>query len=616
MTNRIEDYAMIGDCRTAALVSKSGSIDWLCLPRFDSPSCLSRLIGTREHGSWRIAPTGRIERARRRYIDGSLIVTTEFKAKQGRVEIIDFMPIGQPTSHVVRIVRGLAGRVEMFCAISPRFGYGEVVPWAEKLNPNAVMFISGPDMLVLRSKVPLEAEDKGAKGTFSVKKGEEVSFVLSYGLSYLEPPGAILANDELRLTTEFWREWSDRCAPAGRWTEPVRRSLITLKGLSYAPSGGIVAAATTSLPEKLGSSRNWDYRYCWIRDAAFTLLAFLRSGHYDEAHDFRDWLLRAVAGSPEELQIMYGVAGERKLQEAEIPWLPGYENSAPVRVGNAAATQYQLDIYGELFDALTLATQNGLAPVDRSPKLRRIILEHLEKVWKTPDSGIWEVRGDPQHFTLSKVMAWVAFDRVAMSGRLTPDDRDRAHFRRIADEIHADVCEHGVDPERGCFTQSYGSPHLDAGLLLLAPVGFLPPSDRRIIRTIDEVERRLVRDGLVIRYETETHIDGLPPGEGAFLACSFWLVENYVLQERLQDADRLLDRLVGLANDVGLLAEEYDPLAKRFLGNFPQALSHVALVISAFALVRAEQREMSAPPVGPSVEADQTATPAGGGSPA
>jgi GH15 family glucan-1,4-alpha-glucosidase len=580
---------MIGDCRTAALVSISGSIDWLCLPRFDSPSCFSSLIGTQDHGFWQIAPTAQAERVTRRYIDGSLVVATEFQTRQGRAEIVDFMPTGHHGSHVVRMVRGLAGRVKMRCSLLVRFGYGEVVPWAEKPDDNTVLFISGPDMLVLRSSVPLDAQDRLARGTFALEKGEEASFVLSYGQSYLEPPAEIHANEELRATTRFWMDWSDRCAAADRWTDAIKRSLITLKGLSYGPSGGIVAAATTSLPEMLGSTRNWDYRYCWIRDAAFTLLAFLRAGHYDEAHSFRDWLLRAVAGSPEELQIMYGVAGERKLQETEIPWLPGYENSAPVRVGNAAATQYQLDIYGELFDALTLASKSGLTPVDRSPKLRHIILEHLQQVWREPDSGMWEIRGDPQHFTLSKVMAWVAFDRAAALEGLTPDERDRAHYRSIADEIHADICEQGVDPARGCFTQAYGSPHMDAGLLLLAPVGFLPASDERIIRTIEEVERRLLRDGLVIRYETETNIDGLPPGEGAFLACSFWLVESYVLQNRLRDAEELFDRLVGLANDVGLLAEEYDPRARRFLGNFPQALSHVALVNSGFALARAKQ---------------------------
>ncbi|MFG1428861.1 glycoside hydrolase family 15 protein [Roseixanthobacter glucoisosaccharinicivorans] len=591
MTHRIEDYAMIGDCRTAALVSTSGSIDWLCLPRFDSPSCFSSLIGTQDHGFWQIAPTAQTQRVSRRYLDGSLVVATEFRTKQGRVELVDFMPIGHRGSHVVRIVRGLAGRVKMGCSVMVRFGYGEVVPWAEKPDDNTVWFISGPDMLVLRSSVPLEAHDQLASGTFTLAKGDEASFVLSYGQSYSEPPGAIGADAELRTTTEFWTEWSDRCAAADRWTDAVKRSLITLKGLSYGPSGGIVAAATTSLPEMLGSTRNWDYRYCWIRDAAFTLLAFLRAGHYDEAHSFRDWLLRAVAGSPQELQIMYGVAGERKLQEAEIPWLPGYENSAPVRVGNAAATQYQLDIYGELFDALTLAARSGLTPVDRSPKLRHIILEHLQQVWKEPDSGMWEVRGEPQHFTLSKVMAWVAFDRAAAHEGLTPDEQDRSHYRRIADEIHADICSRGIDPERGCFTQAYGSGHMDAGLLLLAPVGFLPASDERVLRTIEEVERRLLRDGLIIRYETETDIDGLPPGEGAFLACSFWLVENYVLQDRLKDAEKIFDRLVGLANDVGLLAEEYDPHEKRFLGNFPQALSHVALVNSGFALARAKRRE-------------------------
>jgi GH15 family glucan-1,4-alpha-glucosidase len=593
MASRIEDYAMIGDCHTAALVGADGSLDWLCLPRFDSPACFAALLGGEENGLWRITPTGNVTATRRAYVDGSLVLETEFTTETGCVRLTDFMPVGQGGRHVVRIVRGLSGSCEMRLLLVVRFGYGIIVPWAEQHDQDRLVFVAGPDMLVLRSPIPLDGGDEQTTATFEVREGESFPFVLSYGLSHQDHPTAFGIKTAYNTTLGFWTSWSDQCAEAGRWTQAVKRSLITLKALTYQPTGGIAAAATTSLPEKIGGARNWDYRYCWLRDAAFAVLAFLRAGYSEEAHSFRDWLLRAVAGSPRQIQIMYGLSGERRLDEYEAPWLTGYEASAPVRIGNAAVTQSQLDVFGELFEALALAVQGGLAPVQRSPELRRVILEHLEKIWSQPDSGIWEVRGEPRQFTHSKVMAWVAFDRAAHSEPMSPDAAERSHYRAVADRIHADVCEKGIDPKRNCFVQAYGSDQMDAGLLLLALVGFLPPDDVRIRNTVAEVERRLVQNRLVLRYETASEIDGLAPGEGSFLACSFWLVENYVLQGRSADAERLFGDLVGLGNDVGLLSEEYDVADKRMLGNFPQALSHMALVNAAYALAGAHRASQS-----------------------
>ena len=589
MASRIEHYAMIGDCKTAALVGLNGSIEWLCLPRFDSPACFASLLGADEHGAWLISPEDEIRSSRRQYLDWSLILATEFETETGKVQLTDFMPVNQEGSHIIRLVRGLDGTVKMQFKLVVRFGYGITVPWTDQLDEKTLVFVAGSDMLILRSSVDLKGEDTQTSGTFSVEKDECIFFVLSYGLSHLDHPTALDVDRAFQETRDYWIKWSDRCSDAGRWTDNAKRSLITLKGLSYLPTGGIVASVTTSLPEQIGGSRNWDYRYCWVRDAAFTLLAFLNAGYGEEAHSFRDWLVRALAGSPEQIQIMYGVGGERRLAEEVVPWLPGYEGSAPVRIGNAAASQSQLDIFGELFDALILALKGGLDPVRRSPKLQSIILEHLEQIWAEPDDGIWEVRGPPQQFTLSKVMAWVAFDRAASTDRLTEDKNDRDRYRAIAETIHANICQNGIDPRRNCFTQAYGSDRMDAGLLLIAPVGFLPPDDERIRNTVLEIERRLLVNGLVLRYETESGIDGLPSGEGAFLACSFWLVDNFIQQNRLADAEALFARLVGLSNDVGLLAEEYDPVAKRHLGNFPQAFSHVAMVNSAFALARAKK---------------------------
>jgi GH15 family glucan-1,4-alpha-glucosidase len=585
MAGRIEDYAMIGDCGSAALVGRDGSIDWLCWPRFDSAACFAALLGTPDHGRWQIAPAGPAD-SRRRYLDGTLILETVFETETGSAAVVDFMPIGADNPSVVRIVTGLTGTVDFRTDLTLRFDYGITIPWVSRVDETTVTMVAGPSQTVLRTPIALEGEDLHSVGEFSIAAGETVPFTLTYRASHLPLPPAIDPTEALRQTEAFWVEWSGRCADAGPYTEMVRRSIITLKGLSYLPTGGIVAAPTTSLPEQLGGSRNWDYRYCWVRDATFTLLAFMNAGYQDEARVWRDWMLRAIAGSPAQMQIMYGVGGERRLDEWEIPWLPGYEGSAPVRVGNAAAAQLQLDIYGELADAMATAMRGGLARVPRGDALRRTILEHLEQIWTLPDEGIWEIRGEPQHFTHSKVMAWVAFDRAAQAEVL---ESRRARWQALADRVHEDVCRNAVDPERGCFVQAYGSTHMDASLLMLAGVGFLPPQDPRIQKTVAAIERDLMVDGLVQRYDTGHGVDGLPPGEGAFLACSFWLADNYIMQGRLDDARRLFERLVGLANDLGLLAEEYDPRGRRQLGNFPQAFSHVALVNTALNLVRAER---------------------------
>jgi len=587
MPSLIEDYAMIGDMRTAALVCKNGSLDWLCFPRFDSAACFAALLGTPEHGRWLIGPKAEA-RIRRRYRPGTLILETTFTTKTGKATLIDFMPIEEPHSTVVRLVVGNEGTVRMHTDLVIRFDYGISVPWVNRHDETTISATAGPSMLVIRTPVPLKGKDLRTQGAFTVRKGETVPFVMTHVLSHLPLPLPLDVEVALAATEKYWKDWSNRSAFDGKWHRPVQRSLLTLKALSYRPTGGIVAAVTTSLPEQIGGPRNWDYRYCWLRDATFTLLAFLNAGYLQEATDWQHWLLRSIAGSADQIQTMYGVAGERRLDEWQIGWLPGYENSAPVRVGNAAALQLQLDIYGELADTMTQAIKGGLPPVPRRTEIREVFLGHLEKVWREPDEGIWEIRGARQHFTHSKVMAWVAFDRACRSSRL--DKKERAHWKTVADTIHAHVCLHGVDPEKNCFVQSYGSDCMDASLLLLPIVGFLPAKDRRIRNTVAEIEKRLQVDGLVLRYETRSGVDGLPPGEGAFLACSFWLVDNYVLQGRMADARRLLERLLKLRNDVGLLAEEYDPRAKRMLGNFPQAFSHVALVNSALNFLHAAAR--------------------------
>jgi GH15 family glucan-1,4-alpha-glucosidase len=593
---RIEDYALIGDCLTAALVGRNGSIDWLSLPRFDSGACFAALLGVPEHGRWLIGPAEPAVRVERRYLDGSLILATMFETAEGAVELVDFMRPRRRLPQLVRLVRGLRGRVAMCTEFILRFDYGAVVPWVERLpDASGLSATAGPERVVLRTPVPLRGEDLKTVGEFTVAAGETVPFVLSHGPSHQPVPPPVNPERALPDAETFWRRWSDRCTSAGPWSDVVRRSLVVLKGLTYAPTGGIVAAATTSLPEQLGGVRNWDYRYCWLRDTTFTLLALMHAGYYDEARRWRDWLFRAVAGSPDQLQIMYGLGGERRLSEWEVPWLPGYEGSRPVRIGNAAVNQIQLDVYGEILDALYHAQSHGLPPHRHGNAVGTVMLKHLARIWDQPDEGIWEVRGPRQHFTHSKVMAWVAFDRsVKILEQRGGTGKTTQRWRHIRDRIHADICRNAFDPELGSFVQSYGSKALDASLLLLPLVGFLPPTDPRIIGTVAAIERRLFVDGFVYRYDTGEVKDGLPPGEGAFLACSFWLADNFILQGRITEARELFEHLLSLCNDVGLLAEEYDPHLKRQLGNFPQAFSHVALVNTAFNLTRsqgpAEQR--------------------------
>jgi GH15 family glucan-1,4-alpha-glucosidase len=580
---------MIGDCETAALVGRDGSIDWLCWPRFDSGACFAALLGEPEQGRWLIAPKQPATRATRRYIDGSLILVTIFETKTGTVELVDFMPPRDGVADLVRLIRGVSGHVDLHTEFVLRFDYGSVVPWIERLKDGGgLRAIAGPEMAVLRTSVPLHGHDFRTCGDFTVDAGDVVPFVLSYGSSLSPPPREIDAAGALYETEAFWRSWSDRCAPAGIWTDAVKRSLAVLKGLTYLPTGGMVAAPTTSLPEQAGGVRNWDYRYCWLRDATFTLLAFGSAGYSEEAQEWRNWLLRAVAGKPTQLQIMYGVGGERRLPEYQVPWLTGFEAARPVRIGNAAATQLQLDVYGEIADAMFQARLHGLPPAERWSAIGRAFLDHLESIWREPDEGIWEVRGPRQHFTHSKVMAWVAFDRAVKSVEQLGAQGPIERWRMTRDAIHADVCRNGFDAELDSFVQAYGSKALDASLLLLPIVGFLPPTDPRIVGTVRAIERRLLVDGVVYRYDTGQTEDGLPPGEAAFVACSFWFVDNLILQGRLVEARSMFERLLSCRNDVGLLAEEYDPQLRRQMGNFPQAFSHVALVNTAYNLTRYE----------------------------
>ena len=590
MASRIEDYALIGDCETAALVSRDGSIDWLCWPRFDSDACFAALLGTVDNGHWRIAPCDEEVTITRRYRPGTLILETRFETADGAVTLIDFMPITRgPGSDIVRLVVGEEGRVAMSIDLVLRFGFGSIVPWVSRLENGTVRAIAGPDMVTLQTPVHIRGRNMTSYGEFTVGAGETVPFLLNYEPSHLPLPTPIDIHAALRETEEYWTQWTARCRSAGPWSDTVVRSLITLKALTFRPTAGIVAAPTTSLPESIGGTRNWDYRFCWLRDATLTLFAFMTAGYYQEAHDWREWLLRAVAGSPDQIQIMYGIGGERRLSEWEVPWLPGYEGSTPVRIGNAAHNQLQLDVFGEVMDALHQARRSGLTTDESGWAVQRSLLTHLSRVWAEPDEGIWEMRGPRRHFTYSKVMAWVAFDRAIKSAEAFGLEGPVESWRARRDEIHAEVCERGFDEGLGSFVQSYGSHCLDASLLLLPSVGFLPADDPRIAGTIAAIERDLTRDGLVLRYRPELVDDGLPGGEGAFLACSFWLVDAYILQERWEEARALFGRLVALTNDVGLLSEEYDPRAKRMLGNFPQAFSHVALVNSAYNLTRADK---------------------------
>ncbi|MGO8925213.1 MAG: glycoside hydrolase family 15 protein [Xanthobacteraceae bacterium] len=585
MSTPIEDYALIGDCRSAALVSRDGSIDWLCWPRFDSEACFAALLGNRDHGRWLVAPRDKA-RITRQYRPNTLILETHFETAEGAVVLVDFMPFHGERSEIVRLVHGTRGRVRMHTELILRFGYGAIVPWVTRLETGVLRAIAGPDMVLLRTPVHLKGKNMTTVGEFTVMRGETIPLALSYARSHRPVPPARDPTASLEATEKFWKDWTEKCRAAGEWTDAVRRSMITLKALTYAPTGGIVAAPTTSLPEQIGGERNWDYRYCWLRDATLTLLGAMHAGYYEEAEAWREWLLRAVAGSPDQLQIMYGIAGERRLSEWVADWLPGYEKSAPVRIGNAAHTQLQLDMFGEIMDVHHQARRGGLTTNDSGWDAQIKFLEYLARIWREPDQGIWEMRGPAQHFTYSKVMAWVAFDRTIKSAESFGLEGPLDEWRNLRDEICDDVCTRGYDKKLGTFVQAYGSEQLDASLLLLPNVGFLPVTDPRIAGTIKAVERSLLRDGLVMRYSTEDVEDALPPGEGAFLACSFWLVDVYILQERLEEAENLFRRLVGLCNEVGLLSEEYDPSSKRLIGNFPQAFSHVALVNSAYNLTR------------------------------
>lgn len=587
MASRIEDYALIGNCRSAALISNEGSIDWLCFPRFDAPSCLAALLGDANNGRWKISPSSPIRQVSRRYRGDTLIIETTFTTDEGVATLIDFMPSSLSHSSVVRIVAGVKGRVLFDMDLVMRFDYGRTVPWVESHGPNTLTAVAGPEMLVVHSAVKLTGRGKTTTAAFSVSAGERKIFTLSRQPSHekIDPP--FDAEAALIETQVFWENFSRNCPSVGAWSHLVKRSLITLKALTYLPTGGMVAAVTTSLPEQLGGGRNWDYRYCWLRDATMTLLAFMNLGYFDEARAWRDWLARSVAGNPDQMQIMYGLAGERDLPEYELPWLSGYEGSRPVRVGNAAATQTQLDVFGEVADAMVQAIKGTLPPHPRIEAIAEVIVPFLEKAWRAPDEGIWEIRAEPQHFTYSKVMAWVAFDRISIvSGALKNGREFSDNCRRIANEIHADVCEHGYDTELGSFVQYYGSKSLDASLLQIALTGFLPPDDPRVVGTVAAIEQRLMRNGLLLRYDSENGIDGLPAGEGAFLVCSFWLADVYVLLGRDKDAQELFERLIALCNDVGLLAEQYDTHGRRMLGNFPQAFSHVGIINTALNLHR------------------------------
>ncbi|MEV0223458.1 glycoside hydrolase family 15 protein [Streptomyces sp. NPDC050704] len=583
----IEDYALIGDHQTAALVGRDGSIDWLCLPRFDSAACFAKLLGDEENGHWRLAPKEAGTCTRRAYRPDSLVLDTEWETEDGTVRVTDLMPQRDRAPDLVRIVEGLKGRVTVRSTLRLRFDYGSIVPWMRKADGHRVA-VAGPDSVWLRSEPAVRTwgKDFCTHSEFTVAEGEKVAFVLTWHPSHEPRPDPVDPHESLSVSLADWQAWAARCRYAGPHRDAVIRSLITLKALTYAPTGGIVAAPTTSLPEEVGGVRNWDYRYCWLRDSTLTLGALLACGYQEEAEAWRDWLLRAVAGDPADLQIMYGLAGERRIPEYELPWLPGFRGSAPVRIGNDAVRQLQLDVYGEVVDSLALARQAGLPAKPHMWRLHQALMEFLHETWREPDEGLWEVRGPRRHFVHSKVMAWVAADRTVRALEENPRLRgDVDHWRAMRDEVHREVCERGYDPERNTFTQSYGSRELDAALLLIPRLGFLPPDDPRVAGTIDAVRDELGRGGFLRRYNSEqTVIDGLPGHEGTFLVCSFWLADALHMTGRTKEARELFEQLVALRNDVGLLAEEYDPVAGIQLGNFPQAFSHIGLVGTAFAL--------------------------------
>ncbi len=582
MSCRIEDYGLIGDCGTAALVGRDGSIDWLCWPAFDSDACFAGLLGTREHGRWQIAPAEAVTKSSRRYRDDTLILETRFETASGVVTLIDFMPSRGHASDVVRLVRGVSGRVKMRMELIIRFGFGTDIPWVKRTEDgNALLAICGPDMTVLRTPVQTRGEDMTTVADFEVGAGETVPFVLTYGPSHLPVPKPIDPEKALRQTEEFWIDWCSHCTYQGAHRDLVMRSLITLKALTYRPTGGIVAAPTTSLPEKLGGARNWDYRFCWLRDATFTLLALMNSGYTEEASAWHNWLLRAVAGAPENMQIMYGIMGQRRLLEWEAGWLPGYEGAQPVRIGNAAHAQLQLDVYGELIDAFHQSRVAELQLDEGSWELECTVLAHLAEVWDQPDHGIWERRGEGRHYVSSKVLTWVAFDRGIKSAEKFGLKAPLQRWQTLRDAIHRDVCERGFDREHNSFVESYGSQWLDASILLLPAVGFLPASDPRVRGTIAAIEKYMMRDGFVLRHDPREITDERQPIEGAFLACSLWLADAYVLAGAIDKAQALFDRVVAVANDLGLLAEEFDSGEGRQTGNFPQALTHIALINTA-----------------------------------
>ena len=598
MSLPIEDYAMIGDCHTAALVSKQGSIDWLCLPHFDSPACFAALLGSSENGHWSITPTEPVRSVRRRYREGTLILETEFETDSGSVTLTDFMTPRDEMPELVRLLVGTRGQVQMNLELIIRFDYGSVVPWVRRTR-SGITAIAGPDMLSLRTEVPLRGENFKTVAAFTVNEGQNISFDLTWYPSHEHEPPPLDVNVALQETNDWWREWSNRCSYHGEWRDAVLRSLITLKALTFLPTGGIVAAPTTSLPELPGGVRNWDYRFCWVRDATLTLHSLLGAGYHDEAREWREWLLRAVAGSPSELNIVYGLRGERRLTELELPWLPGYEKSAPVRTGNAAYKQFQLDIFGEVANTLFQCRKAGLgAPEDAGEDVAEALLEFLETGWDRPDEGIWEMRGPRRHFVHSKMMAWVAVDRAIRSVERGWFSGDTGRWRTLRDTIHKQVCEQGFDIGLNSFVQFYGCKHLDASILMMPLVGFLPASDPRVVGTVKAIETHLVENGLVARYTQDPKVDGMPHGEGMFLACSFWLADNYYLQRRREDAVRMFERLLNIRNDLGLLSEEYDPVQKRLLGNFPQAFSHVGLVNTALNLSRNTPQPVAGPKLG------------------
>ena len=585
---KVEDYALIGNRETAALVCRNGSVDWLCMPRFDSQAFFSALLGDDSHGHWRISPDEDAVTTRC-YVEGTLVLETSHNTAHGTVTVTDFMTREEDRSYLMRRVTGVKGMVKMLMSLVVRPDYGSTLPWASRLDDGRMQYISGPERLVLQTPVRIKNEDMKSIARFKINTGETYDFILGWSRSYQTLPPPIMLDNTLRQTREQWQIWAERFGGAGKYSDAVERSLLTLRALGHFETGGIVAAPTTSLPESLSGARNWDYRFCWLRDASLTLFALLQSNYQEEAELWRHWLVRAIAGSPAQLQIMYGVAGEKWLDERELPWLPGYENSRPVRIGNAASGQIQLDIYGEVMEALYIARKTGLPQDAEVWAIQLEMLKHLAEIWDQPDDGIWEVRGGRQHFVHSKIMAWLAFDSAIRSAQEFALEGPIERWKNLRDRIHAEVCLKGFDKKRNSFVQYYGAKGVDAALLLIPMIGFLPANDPRVAGTVKAIEEELLQDGLVLRYRTENGVDGLARGEGAFLACSFWLATNYVLLNRMDEAHKLFEYLLSLRNDLGLLAEEYDPRAKRQVGNFPQAFSHIALINTAYSLARVNQ---------------------------